>query len=384
MSKLKNTKYKDMYLKEKIIYFLIDVVNKRDKSFKEKCIYFILLFLSKIYGWIVKIRLKFFNWGLLKHKTLGCLVISVGNITAGGTGKTPIVEVFARALKEEGRKVAVLTRGYRRKKAKDVKNDILVIKGNDSRSVYETGDEALLLSRNLKDIPVVIGKDRIISGEYAIKELGCDTLILDDGFQYLALNKRVNIVCIDANNPFGNGNLIPAGFLREPLDGLKRANMFFITKINNDTKNLDNIYEVIRKYNEEAPIIKTAYVPKGIMNISNGKLHPLDFAKNKKVVAVSAIADPVGFEKLLKENDINVVDHFVFPDHHFFTMQELKDVEKHTKNIKANMILFTEKDFVKLPDGFSFKIPAGYLKVGVKIIEGAENFTDCISKLCFT
>ena len=135
-------------IRDRIIAYLIDIVGEKDRSFSEKMVYSFLVLLSKIYGLIIKIRLKFFKWGFLKNKTLGCLVISVGNITTGGTGKTPIVQVFAKALSMEGRKVAILTRGYRRKSSKN-KNSIIVVNGKDPKiDPYEVGDEAFLLARN--------------------------------------------------------------------------------------------------------------------------------------------------------------------------------------------------------------------------------------------
>ncbi len=372
-----------LLFEDRLIAALIFIVEKEDKTVWEKAVYGLLVFLSRIYGFVIRCRLRLFKWGLLKNRTLGCLVISVGNITTGGTGKTPIVEVFARALSEEGRKVAVLTRGYRRKTGK---KEVLVVQGDKLPDTsYDVGDEAFLLARNLKNIPVIVGKDRLKTGEYAINKLGADTLILDDGYQYLSLLKKVNIVCVDANNPFGNGNLIPAGFLREPLEGLSRANLFFLTKVRKDSNGeVDAISEKLRKYNKDASIVETTYVPKCFVNLVSGNISELDFVKGRGVFSIAAIADPGGFEDLLKDIGADLKETNRFPDHHFFTKEELEEVDKACGASKSNIIVMTEKDFVKLPPGFRFHSRAYYLKVEMNILRGADNFTDCISKLCFT
>jgi tetraacyldisaccharide 4'-kinase len=371
-------------LRDKIISRLIQVVNKKERTRGERAIYFALLVLSRIYGCLISLRVLFFRWGIFRKRSFGCLVISVGNITTGGTGKTPIVEVFARALSKEGRKVAVLTRGYRRHPAKS-KNDVLVVQGDKGNlSAYEVGDEPCLLARNLGNIPIVVGKDRISTGEYAISKLGADTLILDDGYQYLSLSNRINIVCVDANRPFGNGNLIPAGFLREPLESLNRANFFFLTKVRSGSDGeVSKLCDRLRSFNKEASIVETCYFPVGLIDAAGGKEEPLENIKGKKIITLSAIADPEGFENLLSESGAAVEETFRFPDHHYFSKDELVLVDKRCRDSRLGMIVMTEKDFVKLPPGFRFKSKAVFLKVEVKITKGADSFTDCIYKLCF-
>jgi tetraacyldisaccharide 4'-kinase len=376
---------RNVILKDRVIDYLISVVRKTERTRKERFVYSVLMALSKVYGLVLKVRLRLFRWGLLRNRTFGCLVISVGNITAGGTGKTPIVEVFARALSEEGRKVAILTRGYRRRPGKN-KKSIVVVQGEEPKvDPREVGDEAYMLARNLKGVPVVVGADRLMTGEYAISKLGADTLILDDGYQYLSLTKRINIVCVDANNPFGNNNLIPAGFLREPLEALGRANLFFLTKVRADTNGeKTKIHEQLKAYNKDAAVVETTYAPKGFIELEGGSMSALDAVAGKKVIAFSAIADPEGFERLLVELKAEIAESFRFHDHHFFTGEELSAVDARCRDLRAAMIVMTEKDSVKLPAGFRFKSRAAYLKVDVAILNGADNFTDCISKLCFT
>ena len=180
----------------------------------------------------------------MRRFPLGCQVISVGNLTVGGTGKTPVVEVFACELQKAGRKVAILSRGYRKKEpsfgAKLANRLLLRERRIPPRVVSDgqhvlldsemSGDEPYMLASNLPGVVVLVDKDRVKSGRVAIKQFGCDTLILDDGFQYQKLRHRVEVVLVDRTNPFGNGNVLPRGILREPFRHIDRANFIFLTK----------------------------------------------------------------------------------------------------------------------------------------------------------
>src|SRR5476651_522725 len=199
--------------------------------------------LSWVFNVLVQLRLWLYRHRILHDQPLGCLVVVVGNLTVGGTGKTPVVEKFARALRDRGRHVAILSRGYKSKApplwqkwwfrlthtaepppriVSDGKNVLL-----DSE---QAGDEPFMLARNLPGVVVLVDKNRVKSGAFAIKKFGCDTLVLDDGFQYLPLKGRLNLLLVDKTNPFGNGQLLPRGILREPVKHLKRANYIFLTK----------------------------------------------------------------------------------------------------------------------------------------------------------
>ncbi|TFH17922.1 MAG: tetraacyldisaccharide 4'-kinase, partial [Lentisphaerales bacterium] len=174
--------------------------------------------LSSLYWSVVQLRLFLYRKGILRHHTLGCQVISIGNLTVGGTGKTPVVEVFARRLQQEGRKVAILSRGYKKKEPpfmeRLVDKMLLREKRRPPRVVSDgktllldyrmAGDEPYMLASHLRDVVVLVDKDRVKGGRYAINKAGCDTLILDDGFQYLGLKHRLDIVLVDCRNPFGN------------------------------------------------------------------------------------------------------------------------------------------------------------------------------------
>ena len=199
--------------------------------------------LSFLFAFVVSVRYLLYKAGILRRYPLGIQVISIGNVTAGGTGKTPVTELFARTLAAKGRKVAILSRGYRRKEASwwqrmftQVIDPPLVV--SDGKRVRLDsavgGDEPYMLASNLPGVAVVVDRDRVKAGRYAVKRLGCDTIILDDGFQYQRLKHSVEVVLVDATNPFGNGNMLPRGILREPVRHLKRADLIFLTKCRGD------------------------------------------------------------------------------------------------------------------------------------------------------
>src|SRR3982751_41775 len=233
----------------------------------------VLFSLSKVFQGLVKFRRFLYNMRILRDTTLGVQVIAIGNLTVGGTGKTPVVEKFARALQDEGRQVAILSRGYRSKPppiGKRLLNKLLFREDrtpprivSDGKSLLldsETaGDEPYMLASNLKDVVVLVDKDRVKSGRYAIEKFGCDTLLLDDGFQYWKLaGRRRDIVLIDCQAPFGNERLQPRGTLREPPSHLARASTIFITKSDGNTAALR---ERISKLNPTAGVIECVHHP---------------------------------------------------------------------------------------------------------------------------
>ena len=200
--------------------------------------------LSHIYRSVVQLRLFLYRKGIFRHHALGCQVISVGNVTVGGTGKTPVVEVLSRELVKQGRRVAILSRGYKSQKLpfkerfmntlfrRDGKRPPRIVSDGERLLLNSamSGDEPYMLATNLPEVAVLVDKNRVKSGRYAINRLGCDTLILDDGFQYLAMQHRLDIVLIDRTNPFGNGHVLPRGILREPIRNIARASFIFLTK----------------------------------------------------------------------------------------------------------------------------------------------------------
>src|SRR3954466_8054783 len=291
--------------------FVLGVILEERKGKRAAMVRFILLLLSKVFALAVKIRRILYNLRILRDSTLGVQVIAIGNLTVGGTGKTPVVEKFARELQDQGRHVAILSRGYRSKPpplTKRLMNTLLFREDrtpprivSDGKSLLldsETaGDEPYMLASNLKDVVVLVDKDRVKSGRYAIEKFGCDTLLLDDGFQYWKLRgRRLDVVLIDRQQPFGNDRLLPRGTLREPPSHLSRASYIFITKSDGKTEKLR---ETIAQYNSTARIIECVHHPLYFEDVFNGERFALDFLQGKKIASLSGIAQPESFEHSL-------------------------------------------------------------------------------------
>src|SRR5438132_2256121 len=228
---------------ENLEQFAVDVVLERRHGFRAGFLRGILYLLSLLFERIVQLRLYLYRKRVFRERALGCLVVSIGNLTVGGTGKTPVVEKFARALQHGGRRIAILSRDYKSIPKPSKRNwfDRLFTKNIDPPRVVSdgkfvlldsvtAGDEPYMLAHNLRDVIVLVDKDRVKSGRYAIDKWKVDTLLLDDGLQYLHLKHRLDIVLVDRQQPFGNEFLLPRGTLREPPRNLRRASYIFITK----------------------------------------------------------------------------------------------------------------------------------------------------------
>jgi tetraacyldisaccharide 4'-kinase len=355
-----------------------------------------LLFLSsKLYQVLVKIHRWLINARILRDETLGVQVIAIGNLTWGGTGKTPVVEKFARELRDEGRNVAILSRGYRSKPPplhERLLNKILLREDttpprvvSDGKSLLldsETaGDEPYMLASNLKDVVVLVDKDRVKSGRYAIEKFGCDTLLLDDGFQYWKLRgRRHDVVLIDCQQPFGNEHMQPRGSLREPPSHLARASTIFITKSDGKTNALRRR---IGELNPGASIIECVHHPLYLEDVFNGQRMELDFIKGRKVASLSGIAQPESFELNLVNCGTDLVYTKRFADHHRFTQQEVLNAINRSKKRQAEMIITTQKDAVRFPKIDRRDLPILFMRVEIKIVSGADDFQDCVRKICF-
>jgi tetraacyldisaccharide 4'-kinase len=350
---------------------------------------------SKAFEVIIKGRRFLYNVRILRDSTLGVQVIAVGNLTVGGTGKTPVVEKFASALRDQGRSVAILSRGYRSKPQpihKWLINKILLRDDttpprvvSDGKSLLldseMAGDEPYMLASNLKDVIVLVDKDRVKSGRYAIEKYGCDTLLLDDGFQYWKLRgRRHDVVLVDRQQPFGNERLLPRGTLREPPSHLARANWIFITKSDGKTEELRRR---IADINPAAGIIECIHHPLYLEDVFTGNRIGLDFFKGRKVSALSGIAQPESFEESLVQLGAELVYSRKFADHHRFTQLEVIKVINRSKKKLAEAIITTQKDAVRFPKIDRRDLPIYFMRVEIKILSGADDFQDCVRKICF-
>jgi tetraacyldisaccharide 4'-kinase len=244
----------------------------------------------------------------------------------------------------------------------------------------QAGDEPYMLASNLKDVVVLVDKDRVKSGRYAISRFGCDTLLLDDGFQYLALKSRLDICLVDRNNPFGNHYLLPRGTLREPIANLKRADYLFITK--SVAHGANTLRKAIRQFNKKAEIIECTHEPLYLRDVFTGKRRELDYLRGIDVAALSGIAAPEGFEDGLRALGANVVYVKRYADHHRYSQQEILNMINRSVRRNAGAIITTEKDSVRFPKIDRRDIPIYYLRVEIRILAGAKDFDDAIARIC--
>lgn len=379
--------------------FLLGLIQKpgadRGHGWRVRLLLLALKQLSRVYGMVIQLRLFLFDKGIFRHHTLGCQVISVGNLTVGGTGKTPVVEVFARELQKAGRLVAILSRGYKKIEpplARRIADGLLMrdrrrpprVVSDGTKLLLDSamsGDEPYMLASNLPDVAVLVDKDRVKSGRYAIKKLGCDTLILDDGFQYLFLKHRLEILLVDRTNPFGNEHVLPRGLLREPVRNVKRANFIFITKA--DGADLSSLRSRLHRLNPRAEIIECCHSPRYLRDVFSEERKDLGFLDGRKVAAVSGIAVPAGFEREVERMGAEIVHRRRFADHHRYSQQEIIDIINRSQKMGVEAIITTEKDAVRFPRLDRRDVPIYFLRVDIELLSGREDFKACISRICF-
>src|SRR5437867_6954879 len=377
---------------EKLEEFGIDVILERRPGMRAAVLRALLYTLSFVYQSLVQLRLLLYRHRILRERTLGCLVISIGNLTVGGTGKTPIVEKFARALRAGGRRVAILSRGYKsvpRKRnwlrwlRRDSDPPRIV---SDGKSLLldslTAGDEPYMLAHNLKDVIVLVDKNRVKSGRFAIDKWRVDTLLLDDGFQYLHLKNRLDMVLVDRQAPFGNEFLLPRGTLREKPRNLRRASYIFITK-NTGGPNSD-LMKRIRRYNRTAEVIECAHKPLHLQNVFTGEQLPLETLQGAFIGSLCAIAAPESFEDALRKLGAHVDLAKSYIDHHYYTEAELISFIKRCIRRDLAMIVTTEKDSVRMPrlSEAELKVPIYFLRVEIEILSGHESWEHCVARIC--
>ncbi len=340
-----------------------DVIFGRAKGFRATMTRFAMRTLSGFFRIIVQLRLRRYRKGWKAQSHLGTQVIAIGNITVGGTGKTPVVELLAKSLRDRGRSVAILSRGYKSKKLdrpqkwNDTKGR--PIPGDRMPKVVSTGsallldskfagDEPFMLAKNLDGVSVVVDKNRVKGGLFAVGQLGANTLLLDDGMQYLDLAHSIDIVLIDSGSPFGTEALLPRGTLREPPKNLRRASYILITKCNGSSN--EALISRIRKYNRTAEIIECTHGPIYLEDVFTRERQPLDFLKDKWVGAISAIAVPEAFEGSLERLGARVEIRRRFSDHYRFSRKEVEKFMQRCVERDMQLIVTTEKDAVRFPE----------------------------------
>jgi len=314
--------------------------------------------LSFLYRLVTTLRNYLYNTNIFNINKLPCKIISVGNITTGGSGKTPTVEFLALYLQSIGKNVGIISRGYGRS-SKHVK---LVTDGIDKPTSWEQyGDEAFLLSQNLNSIPIVVGESKYEAGLKITSEFYLDVIIIDDGFQHRSLHRDLDIVLINSKDNQKTHKLLPLGNLREQISGLERADLIIYTKTNlhNNIGYLNRLLKDvdIEKINSMLET-KSMLIGKDKQEIHKGDL------KSKNIYLLSAIGDNRGFKKTVEKISANIVGHSKFLDHYTFKTSDLKKVQSDAKKLSADYIITTEKDLVKIPD-VNLEIPIYALKTEI-------------------
>lgn len=352
----------------KIENYLKEVVDGKRDNLLDSISLLILNLLEQIYKILLFFRKKLYRF--INKSKLTPVVISIGNITVGGTGKTPVVNYLARRLDSKGISSAIISRGY----GSGTEGPLIVSDGCDKIASYkETGDEALMLSKLLEGFPVVIGKKRVVAGRLAQDEFNPDVILMDDGFQHWRLVRDVDIVVIDGLNPFGNKHLLPRGYLREPLTALKRGDIFIITRADLlDEIDLTKIKEEIRLYNKTTPIFTAGYKPSYLRLLDIEGKSSMDLIKSyngDKVLAFSGIGNPVSFHHTLSKNGFKVVDMIEFPDHYRYQESDFNNIAGRASEKGVKLVVTTEKDAVKFTDNMIKKLKLQSIELAVLGIE---------------
>jgi tetraacyldisaccharide 4'-kinase len=378
---------------ERFERYAVDVILERREGGRANALKFVLGGFSRLYERAVQTRLGLYRRRLLRAQELGCPVVSIGNLTVGGTGKTPVAEMLARELQNRGRRVAILSRGYKsvpRPFMQRLRNKLfkhldlfpprIVSDGRrvllDSR---RAGDEPHMLAKNLPGVCVLVDKDRVKSGLHALRHFDSDLLLLDDGLQYQRLRHRIDVVLVDRQSPFGNEHLLPRGTLREPPRNLRRASYIIVTKCGPEPD--EELLTRVRKLNRTAAIIECNHAPRHWEDIKTGEKFPLEHLRGRHVGAMSGIARPESFEEGVRELGANVEITKAFADHHRFTKKEILRFLEWCDRRSLDALVTTEKDAVRFPEIDHPPVPMLFLRVEIEILRGREHWEELLGRL---
>jgi tetraacyldisaccharide 4'-kinase len=316
------------------------------------------------YGAAVAVRNAGFDRGWTKRHRALVPVISVGNLTLGGTGKTPMVEWLARWYRRRGLRVAILSRGY----------------GQDGG----LNDEGQVLEENLPDVPHLQGPDRALLAGIAAHELETELILLDDGFQHRRLARDLDLVLIDALEPFGLGHLFPRGLLREPIASLRRASVVVLSRadlISAAEKEAIRAKIVLKA--GRIPWVEARHAPLDLID-GEGIATPLELVHGQSIAAFCGIGNPEGFRRTLLPLCRELRDLRVFPDHHTYSAEDVRSLERWAAQVGANLVLTTQKDLVKLRAGLLGPAPLRALRIGLELTAGGDIMDDVLARLLST
>ncbi|MDD5746821.1 MAG: tetraacyldisaccharide 4'-kinase, partial [Candidatus Omnitrophica bacterium] len=328
--------------KEKIKTYLLQLANGRNKNLLNRTVWVGVSGLACVYRWVLSLRFRLYRCGILRARVQPLKVISVGNITVGGTGKTPLVQLIIGRLIAQQRRPAVISRGYK----------------GGSRAQGYCADEPEMLKTMFPDVPVLINPDRNAAAAAAFADHHCDCVVLDDGLQNLAIAKQLEIVCIDCRNPFGNGRVLPAGTMRLPLMYLSNADIVVLTHSDTAPENIPVIKTTVLGYNKKIIFCQSKHVPRFFSRFLSGGREKLDKLIGKKTALLCAIADPRGFEETVFALGAHIVLRYYFEDHHCFRPVELSGVFGQCREQGIEVIVTTAKDEPRLRQALGPAAPA--------------------------
>jgi len=314
------------------------------------------------YGWTVRLRNRLYDRGGLRIHRANARVVSVGNLTLGGTGKTPCVGYLARFFQERHQRVAILSRGY--------------------RAASGLNDEALVLNEHLPKVPHLQGADRVALAAKAVDEFDSDVLVLDDGFQHRRLYRDLDLVLIDATDPWGHGYLFPRGLLREPAVELRRASVVLLTRCNQvEANERGRLREAITRFAPHAPVVETSHRPIELVS-ANRCQAGLDELVGRPVAAFCGIGNPMAFRQTLTDLGAKVVGWRTYADHHRYSLKDMEDLQAWAAGLPTDcLVVTTEKDLVKLPRSHSWTRHVWALRISLHIEIGERVLHDMLNKM---
>ena len=335
----------------------------------ERC----LIPLSWIYGTVVRLRAALYRIGLLPTRTLPCPVISVGNLTVGGTGKTPVTIFVVTRLLAQGCRVGVLSRGYRR-----ASTDEMALVSDGKRVLldpFQGGDEPVLIARRCPQAVVAVGADRFRLGQWVLQQFPLDVLVLDDGYQHLGLGRTHDLLLVDAGAPESLRRMLPAGSLREPLAAAARASAFLITRSEDDRSGDAALERLQQAEVPPRPTVRLRFSLEAVTDLHGDPSGTLADLAGRRAIMVCGIARPASFQCDLERLGVQVVGSCVWPDHHAYSSGDLDRIKAAVAANRAEVILMTEKDAGKValvatePD---LRATCRVLRMGVEILEGQD------------
>jgi tetraacyldisaccharide 4'-kinase len=355
-------------------------LHDKPQTFLDRTLFSGLKFLSFFFltGWWVKKTA--YRSGILSRKRLTCPVVSIGNITTGGTGKTPVVISLARYFSEQGKKVAVLSRGYRRTRKS---SDLVWVSNGEKLLVKadEGGDEPVLIAESVPRAAVLVGKNRYEAGLEAMREFKPDLFILDDGYQRrFELHRDLDILIVDGINPFSTGHVLPAGLLREPLTALAEADVFVINKVNL-SRSPEDIRTVLHRHNPRAFLVESCYRPLVLKDFKTGKEIKPSALDRASVGAFSGVANPLSFIRTLAEFKVLVRHAYTLRDHYPYTKEKLRDILKDAKLRGLQYLVTTQKDEVKLPRDMELEVPILVLEIKWEVTGGKNHWETVLKNI---